>query len=105
MEIENIVIPSEVIAMSLEELCPATVPTTHSFQLGTQEAIYHRCRRMPPQCNEIIYVEIQRMLEAGIIHPASFAWPFPIIIASKKDGKPRLCVYYRKFNQLMIPDL
>ena len=44
------------------------------------------------------------MLEAGIITPAVSAWCFPVVIASKKDGRPRFCVDYRALNKVMKAD-
>ena len=44
------------------------------------------------------------MLSAGIITPPTSAWSFPVVIATKKDGKPRFCVDYRALNQVVKPD-
>ena len=41
------------------------------------------------------------MLEAGIINPSISAWYFPIVIKSKKYGKPRFCVDYCTLNRRM----
>lgn len=44
------------------------------------------------------------MLEAGLATPAYSSWSFPVVIASKKDGKPLICVEHRALNQAMKPD-
>ena len=44
------------------------------------------------------------MLEAGIISPSSSPWSRPIVIVPKKDGSNRVCVDYRKLNQLLVKD-
>ena len=44
------------------------------------------------------------MLRAGVIRPISSECSFPIVIATKKDGKPRFCVDYRLLNMRMKAD-
>ena len=48
--------------------------------------------------------EIDDILEAVIIVPATTAWSFPVVIASKKEGAPRFCVDYRTLNRVMKAD-
>lgn len=59
---------------------------------------------MSPKHNEIIETEIEKILDAGIIAPASSAWSFPIVIASEKDGKPGFFVDYHALNQVIKAD-
>lgn len=76
----------------------------HSFELTNERPIYHRPRRVPPAHQEIIKKELEMILDAGIVRPASSAWSFPVVIARKKDGKPRFCVDYRELNKVMKAD-
>lgn len=50
----------------------------------------------------IVEGKVERMLQAGIIGPFLSAWSFPVVIATKKDGKQRFFVDYRMLNQVMI---
>jgi len=92
------------IALSLDDLRPSKVPVKHSFELKDYTPIYHKPRRMPPTHNVIVKAEIEKMLRAGIIRPISSEWSFPVVIATKKDGKPRFCIDYRLLNQRMFAD-
>lgn len=38
------------------------------------------------------------MLDEDIIRPDYYAWSFPVVIETKRDGTPRFCVDYREFN-------
>lgn len=93
-----------VVAWSMEELRPASVPITNGFELKDATLIYHQARRIAPKHYEIVRNEIENMLRAGIITPTASHWPFPVFIAQKKDGKPRLCVNYCTINRQMKAD-
>lgn len=44
------------------------------------------------------------MLISAIGTPTTFAWPFPVVIATKRDYKPRFCGDYRILNQEVKAD-
>lgn len=83
---------SGILAWSLNDLRGVYIPTHHTFQLTKKTPMYHRPRRMASGHYEVVEAEVQGMLNAGLIAPASSAWSFYVVIATKKDGKPRFCV-------------
>ena len=48
--------------------------------------------------------EIQRLLKAGLIVPSSSQWTSPVVVVEKKNGKKRLCIDYRKLNNVTKKD-
>ncbi len=44
------------------------------------------------------------MLAAGILSPSTSPWSFPVVVATKKDGNPRICIDYRSLNERMPSD-
>jgi hypothetical protein len=44
------------------------------------------------------------MLAAGIIKPTISAYASPLVLVTKKDGKPRFCVDFRAINAVIKPD-
>src|SRR5579884_3665559 len=44
------------------------------------------------------------MLDANIIRPSTSPWASPIVVVSKKNGKKRFCVDYRKINAITRKD-
>ena len=92
-----------VVAWSFDDLRPAEVNVKHFFELTDNTPIHHPVCRLAPKHSDFVRKELNTMLNAGIITPASSAWSFPVEIATKKDGKPRFCVDYRTLNQRMKP--
>jgi Reverse transcriptase (RNA-dependent DNA polymerase) len=56
------------------------------------------------QSREIERQEVDRMLKAGVIEPATSEWASPVVLITKNDGSIRFCVDYRKLNALIVKD-
>jgi len=59
---------------------------------------------MPPDEQNFIKEEIERMLESNIIQPSESPWASPVVLVRKKNGKLRFCVDYRKLNNVTKKD-
>ena len=86
---------------SLDDLRPAEAHVSHSFDLVDSTPIYSPVRRLPPPHNTVVREELDKMLEPGMFTPAVSAWSFPVVIASKNDGRPRFREDYRALNKVM----
>ena len=49
-----------------------------------------------------LQVQLQELLERGIIRPSVSPLGAPVIFVKKKDGSLQLCVEYRQLNQVTI---
>ena len=62
-------------------------------------------RRMNPSLKDIVKEELQKLLDAGFIYPISDSeWVSPLVLVPKKNGKWRICVYYKELNKAIKRD-
>jgi hypothetical protein len=68
------------------ELQPGTAP------------ISKRPYRMPPNELAELKIQLQDLLDKGLIRPSALPWGCPALFVKKKDNSLRLCVDYRPLN-------
>ena len=85
-------------------------------KLGCTKAVEHRIEtgdgppiKIPPRRAglpkvEIIKEEVNAMLDQGIIRPSQSPHSFPVVLVKKNDGSVRVCIDYRKLNDVTIKD-
>ena len=56
-----------------------------------------------PAKREVIDKQMDSWLSLGVIEPSKSPWGFPALIAYR-GGKPRMCIDYRKLNEVSVPD-
>jgi hypothetical protein len=66
------------------------------------ELIAQRPYRMNPQELEELKKQLADMLSKGLIRPSASPWGSPVLFVDKRDGTIRLCVDYRKLNEVTI---
>ena len=78
----------------------------HSIELLKENPICEANRHMSPIKKAFLKEELQKMKEKGVISecPPNTPWGFQVVIVKKKDGTLRLCVDYRKLNQVTVRD-
>ena len=60
-------------------------------------------RRQSPEKQKAIDEQIQKWIEQDVIAPSTAPWNAPLVVVWK-NGKPRICVDFRKLNEATIPN-
>jgi hypothetical protein len=84
---------------------PPTPFAEHQIDTGDSTPIASPPYRLTPGKRQILQVEINAMLEAGIIEECESAWASPAVFVPKPDGSIRVCVDYRRLNAVTKPDM
>jgi hypothetical protein len=79
--------------------------TQHRIQLLKHSKPIHQAPyRAGTKSREVEREEVDRMLKADVIEPATSEWASPVVLVTKLDGSVRFCVEYRKLNALTVKD-
>ena len=76
----------------------------HHIDTQGARPVKQALRKLPLAQQEAERVEVQKLLEHGIIEPSISPWSSPIVLVKKKSGEWRLCVDFRKVNALCKRD-
>ena len=61
-------------------------------------------RRIPYFQQDEVQQDISAKEAAGIVRKSTSPWAFPIVVVRKKDGSARICVDYRRLNDVPKKD-
>ena len=75
----------------------------HHIDVGEAKPVKQRYYPVSPAVEKLLFVEIDRMLELGVIEPSSSAWSSPMRLVLKPN-KVRLCLDARKLNEATKKD-
>ena len=76
----------------------------HRMKLSDCTPIYMRPRRFPDPVTQEIDKQVLELVSNDIIERSCSPYNSPIVPVRKPDGSLRLCIDYRKLNEVTIPD-
>ena len=93
-------------AIPSDDLDMGRVPgEQHRIPLTVPNPISEPHRPIPPRDFQEVREHINTLLERGAIQPSRSPWSAPVVVVRKKGtGAIRLCVDYRRLNQVTVKD-
>lgn len=82
-----------------DNISGCTQLTEHKIRMKTDTPIRLRYFPKNPKMREIIYAQVDELLQKKLIEPSSSSYCSPIVLVKKKDSTWRMCVDYRKINE------
>ena len=113
VDFKNVSVSPE-IRDQFEEICKQhhTVFSRDKWDLGECDLVPHTIqlkpdakpvqsppRRVPYHLKQELKIELQNMLDKGIIEESNSCWSSPLVVIQKKDSGIRVCVDLRKVNE------
>jgi len=94
----------DIVATSSEELTPSKL-APHKINLKPNaKPVKQRSYRLSKFKSEILKDELTKLLNKKLIVPSYSEWCSPVVIVPKSNGKWRVCIDFRKVNDLTIKD-
>lgn len=95
----------------------STVFSTGDTDLGVTDLVTHEIptlpntqpikqapRRLGMEKDAEVDRQVKELLDKGLIEPADSAWSSPVVLVKKKDNSWRLCIDYRRLNDVTRKD-
>ena len=60
--------------------------------------------RIPNRLKEGVREELEKLVDLGIVVPSTSPWASPVVPVPKKDGSVRVCIDFRKLNEVTVAD-
>ena len=104
LEVESLVHKFKDIFTARNSCVTSAIGANHSIDTGEHPPIRQQNYRVSPHIMDKIAERIQELEASTVIQPSQSPWCNPICPVVKTDGSIRLCIDYRKLNEITKKD-
>jgi hypothetical protein len=76
----------------------------HRIDTGNARPVRQPLRRSSAEKRQEVERQVAELLDKKFIEQSDSPWSSPVVLVTKKDGTQRLCLDYRKLNDLTVKD-
>ena len=100
LELEKLLIRNKDCFAEDEHQLGTTPLITMSIDTGNHPPVAKRPYTLALKHHDWVKVEIDKLLDAGVIRESNSSWSAPIVVVPKGDGGKRLCIDFRALNAI-----
>uniref|UniRef100_A0A8R1ITE7 Reverse transcriptase domain-containing protein n=1 Tax=Caenorhabditis japonica TaxID=281687 RepID=A0A8R1ITE7_CAEJA len=93
----------DVFSKNAYDLGSSTIEPVHIYT-NTEVPVRARPYRVPVKYQAELEKHINALIRSGRITESNTPWTSPIVLTKKKNGSLRVCLDFRKLNEVTIPD-
>jgi len=94
----------DVVAISSDDLEPSNLLPHHIELIEGSKPIKQKAYRIS-QVQLKVKEELKKLISKGLIVPSHSSWSSPVVLVPKKNGYWRLCIDYRRVNEVTKKDV
>ena len=73
------------------------------IHIKNQRPLRQRCCRQTPEAEAEIRRQIDALKKNGLVEPTQSLWNSPILLVRKANGSYRMCIDFKKLNEVTFP--
>ena len=94
----------DIVATSTEELTPSKLSPHKICFKANAKPVKLKSYRSAKLKSDILKEELTKLIKKGLIEPSCSEWSSPVVLILKHNWKWRLCINYRKVNDMTEKD-
>ena len=93
----------DLFATDMSQLVDCSSLPPFEIHIKNQRPLRQRCYRQTPEAKAEIRRQVDALQKNGLVEPTQSLWNSPILFLRKANGSYRMCIDFRKVNEVTFP--